>query len=152
MLRFGLVCFAGLIGGSLCGFLVFVLAAQIWPINITNVLTIAVAFGGGFGVVAFPICYYIFLKAIPLWLSLAVTLPASVLFGCIGAYIFVHSSRSWHGGEGAVMMSVTGHGFFYQNYAGIISALYGPSFLGLLLSSIALNRFAAGAIKRGEVL
>jgi hypothetical protein len=142
MLRFGLVCLAGLIGGSICGFIVFVLAAQIWPINITNVLTIAVVFGGGFGVVAFPISYYIFLKAIPLRLSLAVTIPATILFGCVGTYFFVHPSGSWHGGEGVVVMSVAGHGFLYQNYAEILLALYGPSFLGLLLSSIALNRFA----------
>jgi hypothetical protein len=142
------VVLAGFLGGSLCGFVVFVLAAQIWPVNITNALTIGFVFGGGFGAVAFPICYYIFLKAIPLWLSLAVTIPATILIGCVGAHFFVHTPGSWQSGEGALVI-VTGPGFLGRSNAAILVALYGPGFLGLLLSSIALNRFAARAIIRG---
>jgi hypothetical protein len=140
MLRFGLICLAGLVGGSVCGIVVLAIGlfgvAQISNVDVSNSLQIGVVFGGGFGVIAFPICYYLFLRAIPLHVSLAYTIPATVVAELLGLFL-----------------SPSSVGLFYSTssvwWLGELVKLYGPGFLGLLLSSIALNRFAARATKLG---
>lgn len=132
MLRFGLVCLAGLIGGSVCGIAILALGllgvTPITDVDISTVLQLGVVFGGGFGVIAFPICYYLFLRDVPLWLSLAVTIPATIVVGWLGLNILLNAVP----GDSQAAPFI----------------IFGPGFLGLLLSSIALNRFAARAIKR----
>jgi hypothetical protein len=131
MLRFGVACLAGLVYGSVCSVVIWIFGAQIRPIEIANELPIGVVFGGEFGIVAFPICYYIFLREIPLWISLAVTIPATIVAGLLG---MLRSSNT------LLILD--------YNQVEWFLLLFGPSFLGLLLSSIALNRFATKVVER----
>ena len=125
-LRFGLVVLAGFLGGSFCGSVVLGLELigvdHVSQVDISDALQIGVVFGGGFGVVAFPICYYLFLRDVPLWLSLAVTIPSTIIVASLGTPLLEQ-------------IGVLGQEWFFV-------VILGPGFLGLVLSSIALNKFA----------
>jgi hypothetical protein len=125
-LRFGLVVIAGFLGGSLCGSVVLGLGligvAHVSQVDISDALQIGVVVGGGFGIVAFPICYYVFLRDVPLWLSLAVTIPSTIIVASLGTPFLEQTG-------------ILGQEWFFF-------VILGPGFLGLLLSTIALNRIA----------
>src|SRR5579863_6593570 len=100
MREFGLICLTGLIGGAVCGFLIVILGYFEVPelggvdflvrqpfeaLRVSIVLSFPA--GGMFGLVAFPACYYAFLKAVPLRKSIAVTIPATIIVGALGEYV-----------------------------------------------------------------
>lgn len=131
MRRFGVVCLAGLLSGALSFFIFFLLLgnAEMWSVEYLEYsAVVGGSLGGAFGVVAFSICYYLFLRDVPLRISLLVTLPAMIIFLRLSTHLL-------------------GRFPLISEYVRIAMILI-AGFLGLLLSSIALTRFAARAIKR----
>jgi hypothetical protein len=125
----------GLVGESFCGFLTAFFEILRDP-DLSNSATPLVniiegsavlggLFGGPFGLIAFPLCFFLFLKKLPLAISLAVTIPATVIAGWLGTIPVA---------ENPIQNATNALG-----EAGIYVAMYGPGFLGLLLSSIALR-------------
>jgi hypothetical protein len=130
------VLLAGFLGGSLCAVIILVTS---WgfvfqPVqeNLNPLFLFGAESGGVFGIFAFPACYYTLLKSTPFKLALAVTIPATIIIGSVGEYFYVHH--------------VSGTG---QSDVSLLMGFYGPSFLGLLLSSIALNLFAPKVVRSG---
>ena len=143
--RFGAVVLIGFVGGSFCGFLQLVAisyftlqAARSSSLSQSrDILSFAIfsgiEFGGLFGIIVFPLCYYVFLRKLDLQSSLFVIVPATVLTGWL-ALLLPGFRDGFLGGDS--VLSVLGF-------------VFGPSFLGLLLSSIALRIFARKAEARG---
>ena len=133
------VCLTGFAAGCLGGFLVAYLPnvlSRAPDFSSETALSSAIAgvsLGAPFGLVAFPACYKFFLSRFPLGLSLAVTFPATVIVAALFEILPVYSPN------------ITYNGWTL----GMLIRIYGPALLGLLISSLALNRFAARAIKRG---
>jgi hypothetical protein len=120
------VCIAGFAGGALCGSVIIILMLVASPPDISIgtlqfAAILGVIFGGPFGLIEFPICYYLFLRTLPLKMSLAVTIPATIIVGWFGiAYDGKYNALD-------------------APYNLLWLLIYGPGFLGLLLSSIALR-------------
>lgn len=134
--RFGVVLLAGFVGGALCGFLILLPQelgmqhigvvenlAQRLLTNIEFSAGFGIEFGGAFGLVAFPLCYYLLLRRLPLNLSLAITIPGTVVVGWLAYLIPIYSN--------AFNLSELGLWWF--------GLIYGPGLAGLLVSSIALS-------------
>jgi hypothetical protein len=136
------VCLAGFAGGSLGGFLiaylpdVFARPPDFNPEAVLNSAIVGVAVGAPFGTIAFPACYYLLLKSVPLKLSLAVTFLATVIVASLFEVLPIYSP------------SITYSGWTL----GLVARIYGPPLLGLLLSSIALNMFSPKAVEHGSEL
>lgn len=131
MRRFLAVVLAGIFAGALCGCL-FLVLGDIGHESITLLLkdtsvylALGIMFGAPFGAVAFPLCYYLFLKRVPLTLSLAVTIPATVGAGWIENSLlrFLPAPESNSSLVGSLQF---------------LFLIYGPSFAGLLLASLGL--------------
>jgi hypothetical protein len=140
MRQLGKVCLSGFVGGSLCGFLIQILnAAFDRTINAESLMSsaiVAITLGGTFGIVAFSACYYLFLANLPLRTSLLVTIPATVIVALLFEVLPIYSSN------------ITYSGWSWN----LLVRLYGPPLLGLILASIALNRFApTKAIRSGRM-
>lgn len=125
ILRFLIVVGIGIVGGTLCGWLINLpfwidlkspdtLAGSLIAVLLTGAM-----FGAPFGAVAFPLCYYLFLSKVPLRLALAVTVPSTVVAGWLTYALF---NAGLHV-----------EGFWY------LVLYYVPGFLGLLLASIWLS-------------
>ncbi len=132
MRRFLAVVLAGIFAGALCGCL-FLVLGDIGHESITLLLkdtsvylALGIMFGAPFGAVAFPLCYYLFLKRVPLTLSLAVTIPATVGAGWIeNSHEYSHRLQNPIPDLGCALCN------FYI-------LIYGPGFAGLLLASLGL--------------
>jgi hypothetical protein len=135
MRRFFAVVLAGFLGGSLCGIIVlipeFYSAPHLGLVetdfqqligSIEPSVFLGVEFGGAFGIFAFPLSYYLFLRKLPLIVSLAYTVPATI----VGEWLGMVFEPPHYAGSNV--------GLWF------ILFVYGPGFLGLLLSSIALSR------------
>lgn len=141
MRQFGLVCLAGFVGGSICGFLILILGSAIvdhvqgGTSQPTYVITSSaeggVAFGGVFGLVAFPLCYYSLLTQVAAPLLFSVTIPSTVVGGWLGTLIML------------IPGFVNWIRFASVSWVVDLALIFGPGFLGLLLSSIALRLFVA---------
>jgi hypothetical protein len=142
--RFGGVVLAGFVGGSLCGCLVLIPMLFFGPHDIseggpaqrlTDILNnspfYGIEFGGAFGVIIFPLCYYLFLWMIPLERALWVTFPSSVIAGWLALFLPLYRTD----------IGILG--------AWWLLAIFGPSFLGLLVSCIVLSRMEWKEVGRG---
>lgn len=99
MRQFGLVCLAGFVGGSFSGFLILILGSFIvahvqgatsQPIStITSSAEGGVIFGGLFGLVVFPVCYYLFLTQVAPPILFGVTLTSTVVGGALGTLVLL---------------------------------------------------------------
>ncbi len=106
----------GIAGGTFCGSVILFCGEL--PLNnhvfsdlLFSLLTGGV-YGGVFGAFAFPACYYAFLRGVTLAQIVAVTIPATILAGLLGLFTTAPQSFWW------------------------FAWIYGPGFIGLLLSSI----------------
>jgi hypothetical protein len=140
--RLLVVCLAGFAGGSLGGFLIACLPdvfARPPDFNSETALSsaiVGVAVGAPFGTIAFPACYYLLMKSVPMKFSLAVTFLATVVVASLFEVLPIYSP------------SITYSGWT----SGLVARIYGPPLLGLLLSSIALNMFSPKPVESGSRL
>ncbi|HXW76252.1 MAG TPA: hypothetical protein VEJ20_02470 [Candidatus Eremiobacteraceae bacterium] len=114
----------GALGGACCGAAILtgplLLSGQ--PAGWVGDVEGGALFGGFFGLIAFPICYYVFLRSVPIRIALPTTIVSTVIVGWCGLPLFNLPNLP------------NGPAWFYL-------VLYGPGFVGLLLSSIALRLF-----------
>ena len=137
--RFWVVVLAGFLGGILCGVVIGVIpvvlvqAPHVYIGSVGAYALLGAVEWGPFGIVMFPVCYYLFLANLPLRFSLSVTIPATIIVALLFELLPI----------------------FPPNFAGFNSFLYwlvnmyGPGFFGLVLTCFALNWFTPKVAKRG---